>query len=188
MEIRIVKGTEQIGGCITEIKSNNTKILIDFGTDLDDINEPFELTGLTSSKSTYDAVFITHSHIDHIGLINKINKDIPIYIEESSLKIYNITCDFCNKEKPTRKINVFKMNDIIKINDIKITPYRIDHSAYNSCMFLIECADKKILHTGDYRLHGRKQEETINNLKQIGKIDLLITEGTSLTRNKSKYN
>lgn len=187
MKIRIIKGTNQIGGCITEITSKNAKILIDFGNDLEDTKESFELDGLTYNKSKYNAVFITHSHMDHIGLINKINEDIPIYVEECSLKIYNITCDFCGEDKPIRKINTFKIYDEIQINDIKVTPYRVDHSSYNSCMFVIECEDKKILHTGDFRLHGRKKDETLNNLKRIGKVDLLITEGTSLGRNILEY-
>ena len=187
MEIRIIKGTNQIGGCITEIISKNTRILIDFGNDLEDTKESFELDGLTYGKSKYNAVFITHSHMDHIGLINKINEDIPIYVEENSLKIYNITCDFCGEDKLTRKINTFKIYDETQINDIKVTPYRVDHSSYNSCMFVIECEDKKILHIGDFRLHGRKKDETLNNLKKIGKVDLLITEGTSLSRNILDY-
>ena len=187
MEIRIIKGTNQIGGCITEITSKTTKILIDFGTDLEDDKELFELDGLTYGKSKYDAVFITHSHIDHIGLINKINKDIPIYVEEISLKIYSTTCDFCMEDNLSRKINTFKIYDVIKIKDIKVTPYRVDHSSYNSCMFMIECENKKILHTGDFRLHGRKKDETLNNLNKIGKVDLLITEGTSLSRDLLEY-
>ena len=187
MEIRIIKGTNRIGGCITEIISKNTRILIDFGNDLEDTKESFELDGLTYGKSKYNAVFITHSHMDHIGLINKINEDIPIYIEENSLKIYNITCDFSGENRLTRKINTFKIYDEIQINDIKVTPYRVDHSSYNSCIFVIECEDKKILHTGDFRLHGRKKDETLNNLKKIGKVDLLITEGTSLSRNILEY-
>lgn len=187
MEIRIIKGTNQIGGCITEITSKNTKILIDFGTDLEDDKESFELDGLTYGKSKYDAVFITHSHIDHIGLIDKINKDIPIYVEEISLKIYSTTCDFCVEDNLSRKINTFKIYDVIKIKDIKVTPYRVDHSSYNSCMFMIECENKKILHTGDFRLHGRKKDETLNNLNKIDKVDLLITEGTSLSRDVLEY-
>ena len=94
MEVKIIKGTNQIGGCITEITSNKgTKIIIDFGEDLPDNNkgtfgEKLNIDGLTSGKKKYDAVFITHSHGDHIGLINEILDDIPIYIEPISKNIY----------------------------------------------------------------------------------------------------
>ena len=190
MEVKVIKGTNQIGGCITEISSKNTRIIIDFGEDLDTLNDSFELEGLTYGKSIYDAVFITHSHGDHIGLIDKINEDILVYVEESSLKIYNISCDFCFNKKLTRKVNTFKLGksmEVIKIGDMLISPYRVDHSSYNSCMYLIEADNKRILHTGDFRFHGRKKEETINNLKKIGKVNLLITEGTSLSRNVLDY-
>ena len=38
MEITIHRGAHQIGGCITEIKSDNAKILIDLGANLPDSN------------------------------------------------------------------------------------------------------------------------------------------------------
>ena len=60
MEIRIIKGTNRIGGCITEIISKNTRILIDFGNDLEDTKESFELDGLTYGKSKYNDVFINN--------------------------------------------------------------------------------------------------------------------------------
>ena len=186
MKVKIIKGTNRIGGCVTEVSTDNTKIIIDFGKDLD-IESDFELEGLTKGKSMYDAVFITHSHIDHIGLIDKINDDILVYIEESSLKIYNIMCDFCQGAKLTRGVNTFNFGDKINAGDIEVIPFRVDHSSYNSCMYLIESSGKKILHTGDFRFHGRKGSETISNLKKIGKVDLLITEGTSLSRNILEY-
>lgn len=193
MEVRIIKGTNQIGGCITEISTKNTKIIIDFGTDLDEARD-FEISGLTKDKSIYDAVFITHSHLDHIGLINKINDDILVFVEEKSLQTYNLTCDFCNNERIKKNINTFKLqkniDDIKPIFDngnIKVIPFIIDHSAYNSCMYLIEADGKKILHTGDFRNHGRKGILFELMLKKIGKVDLLITEGTSLSREDKTY-
>ncbi len=193
MEVKIIKGTKQIGGCITKISCNNTNIIIDFGCDLED-TKPFELDGLTKGKSTIDAVFITHSHSDHIGLINKINKDIPIYVEKTTLDIHNLTCDFTNQERVNRPINTFEINHSKKSNnlifcnnDIKVYAYLGDHSSYNSCMFLIEGDNKKILHTGDFRMHGRKNLVIQNSLKKIGKVDMLITEGTTLTRSKDKF-
>mgnify|MGYP003290602280 FL=1 len=194
MEVKIIKGTRQIGSCVTEIKCGKTRIIIDFGEELEDIVEDFELEGLTFGEPVYDAVFITHSHGDHMGLIDKVMESIPIYVEEKSLEIYNLTCDFCGIERIKRKVNVFKLSKdvdnskpIFSKQDIKVTPYIVDHSSYNSCMYLIEGDNEKILHTGDFRNHGRKKYLFDKILKSIGKVDLLITEGTSLTRCEDKY-
>lgn len=187
MNIRIIKGTNQIGGCVTEISTNKTKIIIDFGEDLDDNSSKLTLEGLTYGKKEYGAAFITHSHGDHIGLINDIIPEIPVYVEEKSLLMYLITCDFINQERPKRNINTFKLDKTkIKVGDITITPYIVDHSAYNACMFLIEADGKRILHTGDIRRHGRKGVLLEETLKEIGQVDVLITEGTTLSRNSFK--
>ena len=63
----------------------------------------------------------------------------------------------------------------------------IDHSAFDSYMFLIESEGKKILHTGDFRNHGFRGKGLEKILdKFVGNIDLLISEGTVLNRNNRK--
>lgn len=194
MKLKVIKGVNQIGGCMTEITSDSgTKILIDFGKDLEENNQSdhFELEGLTKGKKEYDAVFITHSHGDHIGLVYKLLEDIDVYIDEKSLVIHNITCDFMkDSKKVVGNVHTFQVDEektIIINDDIKVTPYFADHSAYNACMFLIEADGKKLLHTGDFRGHGRKADKFYDVLNRIGNVDVLITEGTSLSRKDGKY-
>lgn len=191
MKVRVIKGTNQIGGCITEVKSDNAKIVIDFGEDLPSqekevvIEKPM-IEGLTTGKASYDAVFITHSHGDHIGLINYILDDIPVYVEEKSQKIYELLCDFTRKEA---KVNTKRISfeEPVTIKDIKVTSYIADHSSYNSAMLLIESNNRRILHTGDFRNHGRKGKILESTLKKIGPVDLLVTEGTSFGRDEIEY-
>jgi ribonuclease J len=188
MKVKIIKGTNQIGGSITEIASKKgTKILIDFGCDLDK-----KITNVPNIDfNQYSAVFITHNHEDHIGLINDIPDNIPIYVEETSLEIYKIFLDFCNKDNIKRKINTFKINDKIQINDICVTSYITDHSAFNSLMYLVECDSKRLLHTGDFRTNGYKGKLVKPIMKKIKKVDILVMEGTTLSRgnfkNKTEY-
>lgn len=185
-KIKILKGTNQIGGCITEISSKEAKIIIDFGSNLQDINSEISeetplIDGLTSGIKSYDAVFITHNHNDHIGMISHVMPEIPVYVEKTSKKIYDILNDFTKLELKHNTIDMIAENSVI-IKDIRVTPYIVDHSAYNSLMLLIESNGKKILHTGDFRNHGYKGRFLNETLQKIGKIDVLVTEGTSFSR------
>ncbi|MCL1981496.1 MAG: hypothetical protein FWG53_00185, partial [Clostridiales bacterium] len=79
-------------------------------------------------------------------------------------------------------IKTFRAKDRIPAGDIFVTPYRVDHSAYDSYMFLIECDGKKILHTGDFRTHGLTGKGVNALLKHyVKKVDFLICEGTMLS-------
>jgi len=188
MKVRILKGTNQIGGCITEVTSNkNTKIIIDFGEDLDsEYTKNPNIEGLTIGEKKYDAVFITHSHGDHIGLINYVLEDIPVYVEPISKKVYELLSVFTHKNiKLITKDMLFNEKIIIN-DDIIVTPYIVDHSSYNSSMLLIESDGKRLLHTGDFRNHGMKGKLFEKTLNKINNVDLLVTEGTVLGREDKK--
>ena len=200
MQIKINRGTNQIGGCITEIESKKgTKIIIDIGSNLPDSEgrkkPEIELEGLTKGIPNYKAIFITHYHGDHIGLYNKVLPDIPIYIGEVSKEIYNIVqtrlskANLVKREDLDRisKFKTFNIKNKIIIDDIKITPIAVDHSAFDSYMFFIETDEKKVLHTGDFRTHGQRGKAVLEAIKKyVGKVDCLICEGTTLTRDNNK--
>ena len=95
MDIKVHRGLEQIGGCITEISTSTTRVFIDMGQNLAGVGEPtteeqdeemvMKLLAVDDHKET--AVFYTHAHEDHVGLFYHVPKDIPQYISEGSKEI-----------------------------------------------------------------------------------------------------
>lgn len=181
MKIVVHRGQKQIGGNIVEISTNFTKIIFDVGLNLDDSmhQDTPEIKGLFSGEREYDGVFLSHYHSDHIGLINDVLTEIPIYMGENSFAIHKAAADYRNLDVLSNPIFIYDMITV-RIRDIKITPILCDHSAYDSYMFLIEAEGKRILYTGDFRRNGRLDFKAM--LNKIGSVDIIITEGTTLNR------
>ena len=78
MNVIIHRGQNQIGGNIIEITAENTRILLDVGLELDQEEGTLpEIDGLFDHPS-FDAVFISHYHGDHLGLAYYIDNRICI--------------------------------------------------------------------------------------------------------------
>lgn len=98
MQVIIHRGTHQIGGCATEIRTGSTRILIDFGSELPDAEGKvsqniLQISGLNCGKENFDAVFLTHYHSDHTGLIPSIYESIPVYMGRTSVEIFTTFSD-----------------------------------------------------------------------------------------------
>ncbi len=144
-----------------------------------------DINGLFSGDKNCDAVIISHYHSDHIGLLNQLIEGIPIYMGETAYKVYDAAAKYRGKDVRFCPNYIYD-KQTIKISDISITPFLCDHSAFDSYMFLIEADNKNVLYTGDFRANGRLDfEELLNSLP---KVDAVITEGTTLTRETYKEN
>lgn len=193
MNIVIHRGTHQIGGCITEIHTKNTRIFVDLGSELPGkdeniLTETLKISGVTTGAKRCDGVLFTHYHGDHIGMLARVLPDIPLYMGSVAKEIFHILQKRLRNGIPNivETINTFEQGKKFFIGDIAITPFSVDHSAFDAYMFMIEAEDKKILHTGDFRGHGFRGKALINLLeKYVGQVDVLITEGTTLSRNET---
>lgn len=196
MKLCIHRGTHQIGGIAAEISTANTRILIDMGDELsldpNFVSAPLNIPGVTDGNGHCDAVLFTHYHGDHTGQMLRIRLEIPIYAGALAKDIMRLSAERGGQKnealcKRIETIQAFSPGKPFLIGDIQITPFCIDHSACDSYLFLIEADGKRLLYTGDFRLHGVRGKTMDKILdRRIGKVDAIITEGTTVSRTDGK--
>lgn len=189
MNIIIHRGTHQIGGSVIEISTASTRIVLDFGNELS-LDEKYtsinlDINGVTKGIPDCDGIVISHYHMDHLGQLTSALPEIPLYMGELSKEIAIISAEYQDKDLYLRLLgaNTFRGGEAFTIGNIHIRSLVIDHSAADSYMFVIEAEGKRVLYTGDFRMHGLRHhilEKLVNTY--IGEVDVLITEGTSLSR------
>ena len=209
--ITIHRGTKQIGGSIIEITMGNANVLVDLGSSLpgsqgigdEEIIKKIFDRHHRSIDHHIDAVFFTHYHGDHVGLLDKIPADVPLYMDSAMFEIMRtLHKNTGNKvmqellENRDGRIHTFTpaIGEVITLGekkDMTIIPFFVDHSAYHANMFLFEGAGHTILHSGDFRGTGYmgKSIDLIPKIihEKYGKeVDVLLTEGTMMTRSTEK--
>ena len=189
MNIIIHRGTHQIGGSAIEISTASTRIILDVGNELS-LDEKYipinlDVDGVTKGIPDCDGIVISHYHMDHLGQLIAALPEIPLYMGMLSKEVAMISAEYQDKDLYLRLLgaNTFRGGEAFTIGDIRIRPLVIDHSAADSYMFVIEAEGKRVLYTGDFRMHGLRHhvlDKLVNTY--IGEVDILITEGTSLSR------
>ncbi len=207
MKITIYRGTKEIGGTLIKIKASKTRILIDAGYPLFLKKKPIDeriakfpaekllvlgvlpyIQGLYAwDTPIFDAVIVSHAHIDHYGLLKYIHPSIPVYMSDGTKKLIETTQLFKIIERYPLNAKRFTMYDPFVIGDFHIKPYLMDHSAFDAAAFEIGADGKTVIYTGDFRGHGRKAE-CFNRFIENATVqaDVLLTEGTMLGRQDEK--
>ncbi len=139
----------------------------------------------SNEKNDVEAVFISHAHIDHIGYVPLLNRNITVFMGECSKRIvqgyasltYRKT--FENDWEGVR-VETFRSNKEIDLGYATIKPIHVDHSIPSAYGFLVFIEGKTLAYTGDFRLHGSQYRLTKDFLKALEKEDIhvLLTEGT----------
>lgn len=185
MEIKIYQGAREIGGVITGVSCGAARILIDFGRPL---TGPAASGGRDQVRidEPYDALIFTHYHRDHTDLIEYVAENVPLYMGKTAKELFLAAQRHKDPDSPAVK----RIEGIIPYEDgvpfetggMRITPILTDHSAFDSYMLLIEGDGRRVLHTGDFRLHGLKGNLVLPSLSPLtGTVDAMITEGTNLS-------
>ena len=186
MKVRIHRGTQQIGGTCIELVAAGDRIALDFGLPLDgDATD----TGLVPEIAGDDlrGIVISHPHIDHYGLLHHLSGGAtPVVMGSAARRIVQAAAPFTGQPLPSLDGPNLEPGKTLELGAFRITPYLVDHSAYDAYSLLIEAEGKRLFYSGDFRAHGRKSklyEQLVANPPE--NIDVLFMEGSSLSRLES---
>lgn len=184
MKVVIHRGSHEIGGTCISITTPKTKLLLDAGMPLSDAS-----VGIDINSIKPDAVFISHPHTDHFGMMETVDPSIPVYMGQLSKKLIDSTRMFIRKRPLINKTVIFKPGETIVVNnDIHVTPHLVDHSSAESFAFEIEADGKRLFYSGDFRGHGNKGQLFEQMLKNPPKnIDVMFMEGTCIQRSNDIF-
>lgn len=187
MRICIHRGTKEIGGTCVEIESQGKRIVLDIGLPLDSTHPDDEhlhpVPGFDKPDESLLGVLISHPHQDHYGLAYRLPKETVFLIGEAAQSILEAADYFTPAGLKLKNVIHLKDRKPITLGPFTITPYLVDHSAYDSYAVLVEADGKRLFYSGDFRIHGRKSklvERLITNPPK--NVDVLLMEGTTLGR------
>jgi len=134
------------------------------------------------------SLLLSHAHQDHYGLINYIDPDCNIYLSEATHKLIEPTNLFTYQEWTINNPHYFDSGESFTVGDINITPFLMDHSAFDAYAFLVEADGSSLFYSGDFRSHGRKSKafDWFSHNVKTG-VDYLLLEGTTLGRSDQRF-
>jgi len=213
MQVTIHRGTKEIGGTCITVATDRARVMFDIGMPLmGHGGEPFDQNSVTGKsvdylikagvlpdvqglyagqQRAYDAIFISHSHKDHYGLIKYLNPDIPVYMSRGAEAMIRGLDQFIRQADRTSlgSVNSIKHREYLQLGDLTVTAYSVDHSAFDALAFHVRDGEgKTLLYTGDFRAAGWTGYRLGVMTNAIERpLHCLLMEGTTMAREEAEY-
>lgn len=185
LRVKIHRGTHEIGGNCVEIESAGYRVVLDLGRPLDaphgaDVPPP-PIAGLDGTDPSLLGILISHAHQDHYGLAAQVAGTVPLYVGEAASRILRVADVFGCAGLSAMPAGALSDRRPLDLGPFRITPFLVDHSAFDSYSLLVEAGGKRLFYTGDFRATGAKGRLFYRLLrKPPAPVDVLLMEGTNL--------
>jgi Cft2 family RNA processing exonuclease len=183
LKIEVLGGAREVGGSCISVETDSAKVALDYGIKLD--AEPKKL------PKDFDAVIISHGHLDHTGSLlslckknnptivgSDITRDVTVDLLHDMVKIQTEKGIFDFNDSHAEKVrNCWWSRDSIALPGLKVQLQSAGHVAGAKITSLLT-DDKRVIYTGDFCLHDTEILQGCKLETLPKKPDVLISEST----------
>lgn len=183
MNVRIHRGAAQVGGTCVEIEHDGKRVLLDLGMPLDAEEGEIPLPpvpGLGGSDPSLLGVVVSHLHGDHCGLV-PYAAGVPLAMGPVGARILR-EAEFFTGRAPLPEVTwALRDRETFEIGPFRITPYQVEHSAFDAYALLVDAGGRRLFYTGDFRAHGNDRAPLERLLRDPPHdVHALMMEGTQI--------
>jgi ribonuclease J len=128
------------------------------------------------------AIFISHPHIDHVGLAGFVRPDVAISTSSEGLALLGALDVSGEKLAGPRDLSSWSaMDKPVTHGPMTIERFDVDHDVPGASGYRVTTSDGVLAFTGDIRFHGHHPERSWAFTDAVKGCDVLVTEGTTLS-------
>jgi ribonuclease J len=122
---------------------------------------------------------LSHPHQDHYGFVHQVEQSVPVYIGKAAAAILEAAAFFAPSGVTLEPAGFLEDREPLAVGPFTVTPFLVDHSAFDSYALLVQGDGRRLFYSGDFRAHGRKAS-LIRKLcdHPPPDVDVLMLEGT----------
>lgn len=183
--MRIHRGAEEVGGNCVELESGGYRLLLDLGLPLNtepDEDTPLpDVVGLDGADDSLLGVVISHGHPDHYGLLSELPQGVPVFLGQATREILRQAAFFSTSGAAIEASDYLRDGEPLDLGPFRLTPFLVDHSAFDAYALLVEAGERRLFYTGDLRGHGRKRRSFERLLRSPPEgVHAMLLEGTKV--------
>ncbi len=190
--IAFLGGLGEIGRNMATVEVNGRILVIDVGVlfpDAEHLGVDLILpdwSWLRDRAADVDGVFLTHGHLDHIGGLPYLLRDL-----DRPLTVYGtrLTIAFCEAvleewdDLPDVEYVEMEPGDVVELDDVSVEAVQVSHSIPDGVAFALRTPHGMIVHTGDFKLDQSPIDGRPTDLAHFARlgdegIDLLLADST----------
>jgi len=135
------------------------------------------------------AVFISHPHIDHVGLAGFIRPEIAVHASPEAISLLHALeqgGDILAGPRGLAGWQSVAAGAKVDVGPMTVERFDVDHDVPGASGYRVTTSDGVLAFTGDIRFHGHHPERSWQFAADVAGCDVLVTEGTTLSFDETR--